>query len=119
MAEEVDDLAGPDGAGIEAEVEAPPRDAGDHRELAPGEVELQLGRFAAGRPRAGDGGPLAQSAFIDKDDGSLVFSGLFFSAGQVWRFQRAMASSSRSTARPVGRWQLQPMRESNFHTCAG
>ena len=38
---------------------------------------------------------------------SLPFS-VFFNAGQRCFFQRRIASSSRSKARPTGRWQLQP-----------
>ena len=45
--------------------------------------------------------------------------GRFFSSGQRWRFQRRMAASSRSRARPAGRWQLQPNWRSNHQTCRG
>ena len=53
---------------------------------------------------------LGQAAFVDEDDRAPFGAGLFFKAGQVLRFQVAMAASSRSSARPTGFWQLQPKR---------
>jgi hypothetical protein len=55
-------------------------------------------------------GALAQSAFVDEDDGAPLAERFFLSCGQRTRFQYRMAFSSRSSARPVGRWQLQPSR---------
>jgi hypothetical protein len=52
--------------------------------------------------------PLAQPTFVDEDDGAPLAERFFLSRGQRTRFQYRMASSSRSIARPVGRWQLQP-----------
>jgi len=51
---------------------------------------------------------LAQSAFVDEDDGAALFVGFFLISGQRSCFQRRIFSSSRSKARPTGRWQLQP-----------
>ena len=53
-------------------------------------------------------GPLTQPAFVDEDDGLVLACGVFFNAGKRRFFQRRIASSFRSKARPTGRWQLQP-----------
>ena len=52
-------------------------------------------------------GSLAQPAFVDEDEGLDLPGSVFFNAGKRRFFQRRMASSSRSKARPTGRWQLQ------------
>lgn len=119
VAEEVHDLRRPDASPVESEVELPPRDPGYHRQFAPVEAKRQLRRLASGSPGSGDGRLLAQSAFVDKDDRSAFVPGLFFSAGQVYRFHWAMACSSRSSALPPGLWQLQPSRTNTFHRWAG
>lgn len=117
--EEVNHLRRPDRPRIEPEVELPPRHARDHGQLTPVEVEGQLRRLAPRRPGPGNRGPFTQSAFVNKHDSSAFVAGLFFNAGQVCRFQRAMASSSRSWALPLGRWQLQPNRPNTRQRCAG
>ena len=119
MAQEIDDLREADSAGIESEIESPPSDARDDGQFAPVEIERQLRGLPFGSPRPRDRRALAQSAFIDENDGPVFVTGFFFRAGQVYRFQRAMASSSRSAARPSGFWQLHPIRPKSFHTCAG
>src|SRR5262249_5936871 len=91
-------------------------DTGHRRELVPVEVILQHGRFAPWRPAAHLGWPLAQSRFVDEDDDPALFSGVFFNAGQRTRFQRRIASSSRSSARLVGRWLLKPRPIKIRHT---
>jgi len=118
-AEEVDHLRRPDGATVQTEVELPPRDTGDHGPFSPVEVKGQLRRLASGCPRPSNRRAFAQAAFVHKHYGSAFFSGLFFNAGQVYRFQWAMAASSRSWALPLGRWQLQFNRASTRHRCAG
>lgn len=118
-AEEIDDLRRLDRPTIEPEVELPPRDSGDHRQFPPVEVKRQLRRLPAGRPRSAYRGLFTQSAFINKHEGSAFVPGLFFSAGHVYRFHRAIASSSRSCAFPQGRWQLQPNRPKTRHRWAG
>ena len=104
---------------LETEIESPPRDARDDGQFAPVEIERQLRGLSLGCPRARDGRAFAQSTFIYENDGSAFAAGFFFSAGHVYRFQRAMAFSSRSAARPSGFWQLHPIRPKSFHTCAG
>jgi len=59
---------------------------------------------------------LAQSRFVDKNDRASLFLGVFFSAGQRTRFQRRIAFSLRSKARPTGRWQLHPNSRRMRHT---
>src|SRR6266571_8815237 len=65
--------------------------------------------FCSGKPThfysGVDMGPFADPGFVYEDDGSALPGAVFFSAGQRFFFQCRMASSSRWTARPVGRWQ--------------
>lgn len=117
--EEFDDLRPFDRTGEEPEVEAPPRDPGDRRQQVPIEVVLEDRRLAPRGPRAAAMGPLGQSALVDEDDRLPLGRSVFFTAGQRTRFQRRIAASSRSRARPVGRWQLQPSRLSNRQTWLG
>lgn len=49
--------------------------------------------------------PFAQPAFVDEDDGAPLAERFFLSCGQRYRFQYRIACSSRSNARPLGRWQ--------------
>lgn len=103
LAQKIPRLRAADGAGMQPEVESPPSDAGDHRELLPSEGEVQLGRLPDRRPSAHHARSFAQPALVDEDDGPTFPAGLFFNAGQVRRFQRAIASSSRCKARFSGR----------------
>ena len=119
MCEELDHLRAADGAGKKTKVEVPPGDSGHGREGPPVEVVLQDGRFAARRPRATAMRSLTQSAFVDEDDGAALVFGLFFNCGQRSCFHRRIFSSSRSIARPVGRWQLHPNCRKIRHTCPG
>src|SRR5262249_15862854 len=107
MAEEVDYFRGADGAAIEPEVEIPPGDPGDGRQHLPGEVILQDRSLSARRPGSHPIPPFAQSALVDEDDGAPLAERFFLSCGQRFFFQRRIARSSRSSARPAGRWQLQ------------
>jgi hypothetical protein len=50
---------------------------------------------------------LAQSTFVDEHDRPAFFPG-FLISGQRFRFHCRIFSSFRSSARPTGRWQLQP-----------
>ena len=52
-------------------------------------------------------GLLTQAAFINEEDGAAFASGFFLMAGQRFFFQCSIFVSSRSRARPTGRWQLQ------------
>jgi hypothetical protein len=119
MREELDDLRSLDGSGEEPEVEIPPRDPGDRREQVPVEVVLQDRRLSTRGPSPAAMGPLGQSALVDEDDRLPLGCSVFFNAGQRTRFQWRIAASSRSRARPVGRWQLQPSRLRSRQTWLG
>src|SRR5580658_2670412 len=106
--QEFDELRTPDCAGVQAEIEVPETDAGDHRQLLPVEAVLQYRGLAFGCPGLDARGPLAQSGFVDEDDGAAFSAGLFFSAGQRLVRHCLMAASSRWIARPVGRWLEKP-----------
>ena len=106
--EEFHDLRPFDRSREEPEVETPPRDACDRREEVPVEVVLEDRRLPTRSPRATAVRPFGQSALVDEDDRLPVGRSVFFSVGQRTRFQWRIAASSRSSARPVGRWQLQP-----------
>lgn len=112
-------LGGADGAGEKLEIEPEQGDAGYRRQGLPSKVILQDWRLATRSPGPGAVRPLAQTAFVDKDEGFALLLGFFFSPGQVTRFQYWIAASSRSSARPVGRWQLQPNSRRIFHTWPG
>ena len=60
---------------------------------------------------------LAQSAFVDEDDGAAFFAGLFL--GQGFCFRRRIAPSSRARVRLVGPWQLRTSCRTMRHACAG
>jgi len=106
--QELDDLRALDGAWKQPEVETPECDAGNGRQLVPVEVVLQDRRLALGRIGAHTGRPFAVSRLVDEDDDPSLFRSVFFRAGQRVCFQRLIAASSRSSARPEGRWQEKP-----------
>src|ERR1700693_565475 len=115
--EELDYLRTFDGAGKEPKVKVPPRHPCHCRQSFPVEVVLQHRGVSPRRPGAAAMGPLAEPALVDENyDPALIF-GLFLTPGSAPSFQRWMAFSSRSNARPVGRWQLQPSRRRIFQTC--
>lgn len=119
MIEEVQHLWRTDRSQIQPEIELPPCNAGNSRELLPVEMELQLWRLATRRPCSAYMRTLGNSAFVYKDDSSAFSDGFFLRAGHLYRFHRLMESSSRSMAFPEGRWQLHPRLRSNLQTCPG
>src|SRR5271167_3024382 len=106
--QEFDELRTADGASVHAEVEIPEADTGDHRQLLPIEAVLQHRCLTFRRPSLDPSGALAQSAFVDEDDGAPFAAGLFFSAGQRLARHCLIAASSRWIARPAGRWLEKP-----------
>ena len=119
MAQKLDDLETFDAASINLEIKPPERQAADDRKAFPVEGLVQHRGLPTRSPSACPGGPGAQAAFVDKDDGSSLLAGLFFKAGNSVRDQRRIAFSSRSTARRSGRWQLKPLAPSKRQTCPG
>lgn len=116
MAQKLDDLETFDATGMDLEIEPPERQAADDRKAFPVEGFVQHRGLPARGPGACPRGAGAQSAFVDKDDGSPLLPGLFFNAGHSVRCQRRIAFSSRSTARRSGRWQLKPLAPSKRQT---
>jgi len=108
VGEKLDDLRAADRTGKQTEVEVPPGHARDRRQGLPVKVVLQHRCFPLRGPSTAAVWPFAQPAFVDEDDGSPFGFGLFFNSGQRSCFHRRILASSRSRARPTGRWQLQP-----------
>ncbi len=116
--EKLNDVRTLDGFVVQLKIEIVERDARNHAQRFPVEVMLQDRRLPTRRPSANFMRPGAESTFIDQNDGSAFFLGFFLRAGQVTFFHSAIAASLRSSARPTGRWQLQPSCRSTFQTCA-
>src|SRR5215469_4540158 len=108
VVKKLDDLGTADAAPKQSKVEAPPSYPRHGGQCFPIEVVLQHGCLAPWSPRTAAVRALTQSTFVDEDDSPIFVFGFFFNSGQRSRFQRLIFSSSRSKARPVGRWQLQP-----------
>src|ERR1700694_1723505 len=119
MFEELDHLRTFESAGIEPEGKIPPRYPRHRRQGFPVEVVLQHRGLSPRCPGAAAMGPLAEPALVDENYDPALLFGLFFNSGQRAFFQRWMALSSRSRARPAGRWQLHPSPRRIFHTCPG
>jgi hypothetical protein len=69
---------------------------------------MQPRRLSTGRPGLADGGDQQKARFIGEDQPGSQPRGVFFTRGQVVRFQRSIAASSRSSARRSGFWCDQP-----------
>lgn len=116
MPQELDHLGAFDAACIDLKIEPPERKATDDRKAFPVKGFMEHRSLPAQRPCARPRGAGAQSAFVDEDDSAPLLAGFFFKAGQVVRFHRRIALSSRSTARRSGRWQLNPLAPSKRQT---
>jgi hypothetical protein len=103
MAEKEDDLRTSNRPGKQAKEEIPPGHSGNGGERLPAEMILENRGLAPGSPGSTPVRAFAQPALVDEDDRALFDAGFFLMAGQRYFFHRAMASSSRSIARPVGR----------------
>jgi len=108
MAQELTDLGPSDvvpmKAIIQAQAKAPGTDrkAGDDRDLvAPGAMAVDRG-MASRSPRAQHRGDQQEPRFIDEDEVGAQPGSVFFTRGHSFRFQCAIASSSRSSARRSG-----------------
>lgn len=63
---------------------------------------------AAGGPGPDNGGQHQEAGFVEEDDMGAQPRGVFFTDAQRVRFQRLIATSSRSLARRSGFWWVQP-----------
>src|SRR6266481_1439658 len=115
--QEFNELGTADWAGVEAVLEVPVAQAGDHRQLLPVKAVLENGRLPFRCPSLDPGRSFAQSRFVDEDDGSPFAEGLFFSVGQRLARQVLIAASSRCSARPAGRWLEKPSSRRMRQTC--
>jgi len=86
MSEKLNDLRAADGSWKQPEVEVPPGYSRNGRQSLPVKVILQHRRLPARGPGTAAVGTLAQSAFVDEDDGAAFVFGLFFNAGQRFCF---------------------------------
>jgi hypothetical protein len=116
MAQKFDDLKTLDAAGMNLKIKPPERQSADERKTFPIKGLVQHRGLPPERPGARPCRAGAQTAFVNKDNGSPLLPGLFFKAGQSVRRQRRIAFSSRSTARRSGRWQLKPLAPSKRQT---
>ena len=78
------------------------RDPRDHGNLVAPVAVVDHRRLTPRRPGLGYMGDQQESGFVGKDDVGAQPSGVFFTRGQSFFFQRAMVFSSRSTARVSG-----------------
>ncbi len=78
------------------------RDSGDHGEAVPAIAMVNDRGLAARRPGLPDVGDQEEARLVDEDDVGTQPRSVFFTRGQSLRFQRSMASSSRSKARRSG-----------------
>jgi hypothetical protein len=108
MTQKLDHLGAANPAVEELKVEIAHCQTSHHRERFPIEVVLKHRRAAPGSPGADAVRLLAQAALVDENDQPPFAERFFLMSGQRSRFQRRIACSSRSSARPTGRWQLQP-----------
>lgn len=91
-----------------------------HGQPLPAAAYVRQGRcFAARRPGPADDRLLRDAAFVLEEEPRAAASGVFFSCGQRRVFHSAMACSSRSRARRVGRWSDHPSPRSTRQTCPG
>ncbi len=108
--EEFADLVVPDvrGVALEVQSDAPtPGCQGDARYHGDAIMPVAMmddGRLSARSPGLSHRGDQEEARLVDEDDVGTQPRSVFFTLGQVRRFQRSMASSSRSSARRSGFW---------------
>ena len=109
---------------MEVNVEAAPpasgtdRDGRDGRDLVAAIPMPQDRRLAARCPGSPDVGNEQEPGLVEEDEVGVQAPGFFLMAVHRYRFQCAMAASSRSTARRSGFWHDHPIRDSSRLTCA-
>jgi hypothetical protein len=119
MAEKTNQLGTSNAARMQLKVKIPPSDPGHGRKRLPVKRILQHRGLSSGRPCPTAVRTLAQPALINEHYRAAFLLGFFLSSGQRRFFHRPMAGSSRWSARPVGRWQLQPSFPNSHPTCPG
>ena len=82
--QEFDEMRAADRAGMQPEIEVPVADASYDGKLLPVKAVLQNRSLAFGRPSLDPSGSLAQSAFVDEDDGAPFAAGLFLAPASAW-----------------------------------
>jgi len=117
MGEKLNDLGASNTARMQLKVKVPPGNPGYRRKLLPVKRILQHRSLSFRRPCPTTVRPLAEPTLVDEHYCAPLALGFFLSSGQRRFFHRLMAGSSRSSARPVGRWQLQPSFFNNQLTC--
>ena len=108
MGEKLNDLRAFDRTVKELEIEVEDGNPRHDREALPVEMELENGSLAPRRPSADPVRFLAQAALVDEDNDPSLAESFFLISGQRFCFQFRTDFSSRSRARPTGRWQLHP-----------
>jgi len=119
MRKEFNHLGTSDTARIEPKVKIPPRDSRHCRERLPIKRILKHRRLSSWRPGPATVRTLAQSALVDKYYRTALPLGFFLSRGQRFFFHCAIETSSRSSARAAGRWQLHPIFPNNHQIWRG
>jgi len=95
---------------VQRATEAPGTDGdpGDRGDSVVAIPMMHDGGLSDRTPGLAHGRDQEEAGFVDKDDMGRQPCGVFFTAGQTDRFQSAIATSSRSTARRSGFWWLHP-----------
>ena len=83
-------------------------DTGDRGDSVVAIPMMHDGGLSDRTPRLAHGRDQQEPGFVDKQDVGRQPCGVFFTAGHTDRFQSAIATSSRSTARRAGFWWLHP-----------
>jgi len=105
--QELHHLRRPNRARMELKVKVSECDAHHRGQSLPAIAVLQHRRLAPRRRGAHPVWPLAEPALVYEDNRPLFLVG-FLMAGRRLRFHSSMVFSSRSAARPTGRWPLRP-----------
>ena len=108
VSEKQHDVRRLDGFGEEFKVEIPDGESSNKRQRLPVEMVEQDRCLPSRSPGTAAMRPLAQPAFVDQDDCAALLTGFFLRLGQVFFFHSWIATSFRSSARPVGRCGDQP-----------
>jgi hypothetical protein len=105
MSKEDQDLLCRDRPGSHQDVEpsfvADPR---DRRELRPAIAVADHGCLSSWGPSPDSGRDQTETGLVGENQRGFLLAGFFLIRGQSFLIQRSTAASSRSIARPVGRW---------------